>query len=212
MDAIVSLPILQELLLVIMFLAILVEIKTGGMGAGILLGLVAAAVFWGTQYTEGLVDLFPIAMFLGGVLCLIIEILMPTIGLLAGVGIALMLYSVVLAMGGDLNAVYAILISLVIAIGLFALVVKKLPSSTLWERFTLKNRSQTSAGFTSAADHSALLGKTGVVLTKLRPSGSIEVEGKPVDVVSEGEFLDKGVKVKVVEVEGSRIVVRRCED
>lgn len=212
MDAIVSLPILQELLLVIMFLAILVEIKTGGMGAGILLGLVAAAVFWGTQYTEGLVDLFPIAMFLGGVLCLIIEILMPTIGLLAGVGIALMLYSVVLAMGGDLNAVYAILISLVIAIGLFALVVKKLPSSTLWERFTLKNRSQTSAGFTSAADHSALLGKTGVVLTKLRPSGSIEVDGKPVDVVSEGEFLDKGVKVKVVEVEGSRIVVRRCED
>ena len=212
MDAIVSLPILQELLLVIMFLAILVEIKTGGMGAGVLLGLVAAAVFWGTQYTEGLVDLFPIAMFLGGVLCLIIEILMPTIGLLAGVGIALMLYSVVLAMGGDLNAVYAILISLVIAIGLFALVVKKLPSSTLWERFTLKNRSQTSAGFTSAADHSALLGKTGVVLTKLRPSGSIEVDGKPVDVVSEGEFLDKGVKVKVVEVEGSRIVVRRCED
>lgn len=212
MDALVNLPILQELLLIIMFLAIFVEIKTGGMGAGVLLGLVAAAVFWGTQYSEGLIDLYPIAMFLGGILCLIVELLLPTVGLLAGAGVALMLYSVVLAMGGDINALYAMLISLVIAIILFILIVKKLPSSKLWEKFTLKNRSKSSEGFVSAEDHSALLGRTGTVITKLRPSGSIDIDGKPVDVVSEGEFLDKGVKVKVVEVEGSRIVVRRLEE
>ena len=50
MDVAVNMPVLQMLLLVIMFLAIMVEIKTGGMGAGILLGLVAAGVFWGSQY------------------------------------------------------------------------------------------------------------------------------------------------------------------
>lgn len=61
---VVTIPVLQVLLLAIMFLAVLVEIKTGGMGAGVLLGLVASAVFWGSQYVRGLVDLYQIAMFL----------------------------------------------------------------------------------------------------------------------------------------------------
>lgn len=212
MEALLSLPVLQVLLLVIMFLSLLIEVKTGGMGAGVLIGLVAAAVFWGTQYTEGLVDLFPVGLFLGGILCLTIELLLPTIGLLAGVGVAMMLYSVVIALGGDWHALYAIFLALVISVGLFAMVVRRLPSSTLWDRFTLKSSTDTASGFISATDHSELLGKTGVVTTKLRPSGSVEIDGKPVDVVSEGEFLDKGVMVKVVEVEGSRIVVRRLED
>ena len=50
MELIVGMPLLQMLLLAIMFLAIFVEIKTGGMGGGVLLGLVAAGVFWGSQY------------------------------------------------------------------------------------------------------------------------------------------------------------------
>ena len=89
----VSIPVLQTLLLAIMFLAVFVEIKTGGMGAGILLGLVAAGVFWGSQYVKGLVDLYQIAIFLAGILCIIVEMLLPTVGLLAGVGVAAMLYS-----------------------------------------------------------------------------------------------------------------------
>ncbi len=45
MDMVVGMPVVQMLLLAIMFLAIMVEIKTGGLGAGILLGLVAAVSF-----------------------------------------------------------------------------------------------------------------------------------------------------------------------
>ena len=71
MDAVIDMPVLQMLLLVIMFLAIMVEIKTGGMGAGILLGLVAAGVFWGSQYVKGLVSLYQIAIFMGGIICII---------------------------------------------------------------------------------------------------------------------------------------------
>ena len=205
----VSIPVLQTLLLAIMFLAVFVEIKTGGMGAGILLGLVAAGVFWGSQYVKGLVDLYQIAIFLAGILCIIVEMLLPTVGLLAGVGVAAMLYSVVLGLGGDINALYAMLIAFTAAIVLFALIVKRLPSSRLWSHVVLKDQSRTNRGYVSSTPKDNLLGKTGEVLSELRPAGSALIDGVPVDVVSEGVFVAKGTAVRVVAVEGSRVVVRK---
>ncbi len=53
-----------------------------------------------------------------------------------------------------------------------------------------------------------LLNGTGVTLSPLRPSGMATIHGQRVDVITQGEFIERGVTVKVVEVEGSRIVVR----
>ena len=209
MDFSVSMPVLQMLLLAIMFLAVFVEIKTGGMGAGIMLGIVAAGVFWGSQYVKGLVDLSQIAVFLAGILCIIIEMLMPTVGLLAGAGVAAMLYSVVMTLGGDINAVYAMLVSFAMAVFIFALIVKKLPSSKLWNRLTLKDKSNTANGYVSAEPREELLGKRGIVVTELRPSGSALIVDKLVDVISEGAFLTKGEKIIVVAVNGNRVLVRK---
>ena len=52
------------------------------------------------------------------------------------------------------------------------------------------------------------LGDEGKAESSLRPSGKMTVRGQLVDVVTDGEFVDAGEKVKVVEVQGSRIVVR----
>ena len=208
--AIVTLPVVKMLLVAIMFLGLLVEIKTGGMGAGVLLGIVAAGVFWGSQYVEGAVSFYMIAVFLGGILCIIIEMLLPTVGLLAGVGVAALLYSVVLALGGDVDAILAMLGAGVLAVVVFALIVKKLPSSKLWNKFVLHDQSTSKRGFVSAAPRAELVGRTGVVMTELRPSGTAEIDGKPVDVVSEGAFLPKGTEIRVVAVEGARVVVRKA--
>ena len=207
--AIVTLPVVKMLLVAIMFLGLLVEIKTGGMGAGVLLGIVAAGVFWGSQYVEGAVSFYMVAVFLGGILCIIIEMLLPTVGLLAGVGVAAMLYSVVLALGGDVDAVIAMLGASVLAVIIFAMIVKKLPSSKLWAEFVLHDQSTSRRGFVSAQPRTELVGRTGVVTTELRPSGTAEIDGHPVDVVSEGAFLPKGTSVRVVTVEGARVVVRK---
>ncbi|MBR2214218.1 MAG: serine protease [Selenomonadaceae bacterium] len=209
MDFVVDMPILQVLLLTIFFFALFVEIKTGGLGVGVLLGLAAAGVFFGSQYIKGLVDLYQIGIFLGGILCIILEIIMPTVGLLAGLGIAAMLYSVVLALGGDINAVYAMTISLALSVALFALIVKRLPSSRLWQKFVLADKSTKERGYVAADSRENLVGKTGYVLTDLRPAGSAEIDAAPIDVVSEGAFISKGEKVTVVAVHGSRVVVRR---
>lgn len=206
-----GMPLLQVLLITIIFLSVLVEIKTGGMGAGILLGIVAAGVFFGSQYVKGLVSVFHIAVFLGGVLCIVVEMLMPTVGLLAGAGVAAMLYSMVLAMGGNISAVYAMLAAFVLAALIFALIVKKLPSSRLRKKIVLSDASTTDRGYVSTRTQAELIGRTGVVLTELRPSGTVQLDGVPVDVVSEGAFLPKGTVVRVTAVQGSRVVVRRVE-
>lgn len=204
-----AIPALQVLLLSILFLSVLVEIKTGGGGGGIFLGLIAAGVFWGSQYVQGNVDFYPIVLFLGGILCLIVEILTPTVGLLAGVGVAAMLYSIILGLGGDRYAFMLFWVSLTLAMLLFALIVKKLPSSRFWNKVVLHNRLVSQQGYVSAETKEDLLGKEGTVLTELRPSGSALIDGTPVDVVSEGTFIQKGEHVKVILANGARVVVRK---
>ena len=193
-----------------MFLALFVEIKTGGMGGGIMLGIVAAGVFWGSRYVEGLVDLYQIAIFLVGILCIIVEMLLPTVGLLAGVGVAALLYSLLLALGGDVDAMTALGAALILAVVIFVLIVKKLPSSRLWHKVVLHDRSTSQRGFVSAETRRELIGREGTVLTELRPAGSVQLGEQVVDVVSEGAFVAKGERVKVIAVNGARVVVRRC--
>ena len=210
MNFIVDNGVLQVLLIAVMFLSIMVEIKTGGLGVGVLLGIVAAAVFWGSQYTHGLVELYHIAVFLAGVLMIIVEILLPTVGLLAGLGVAAMLYSIVLALGGDIGALAALGIALVISVVLFLLIVSRLPSSKLWNKIVLQKSSRTEEGYVSAAERSELVGKMGEVLTELRPSGTARIDGRPVDVISEGAYIQKGKQIVVLSVNGSRVVVREA--
>ena len=86
-----------------------------------------------------------------------------------------------------------------------------MPSSKLWKKIILTNTSSTEQGYVSSVDYSQYLNKEGIVLTELRPSGSVEIDGVPVDVVSEGKFISKGEKVRVVKIEGMRIIVRKVE-
>jgi len=64
-------------------------------------------------------------------------------------------------------------------------------------------------GFTSAKEeHKALIGKEGVALSTLRPSGKALIDGQRVDVVARGEMVEPNTRIRVVLVEGNRIVVQ----
>lgn len=73
----------------------------------------------------------------------------------------------------------------------------------------LGERQKNKNGYTSCKDKSELLGAIAVCSTDLRPAGTVTVEGEPVDVVTEGDFVTKGDIVKIISTEGSRVVVRR---
>lgn len=203
---------LKMMLLAIGFLGLIIEVKTGGLGAGALLGIIAAGVFFGREYIEGLVPLWHIGLFLGGVLCVAAEILMPTVGLLAGLGVAAMLISIVLSLGGNLDAVYVLSASLAIAALLFVLVAKRLPESRLLKKIVLDESTTSERGYVSAKTRTGLVGLIGTAETKLRPAGRAVFSGEAVDVVSDGDFIDKGAPVLVVSAQGSRVVVREVKD
>lgn len=207
----IGLPVVQVLLVAVVFLSLMVEIKTGGMGIGALVGLIGAGVFFGSQFVHGLVSLYEIAIFLGGVLFIVIELLTPGTGMFAGIGIVAVFYSFILALGGDENALYLLLVSFAIAIVIFALILKRLPSSKLWSKVILKDMSTSGKGYVSAEDYTWLLHKEGRTLTQLRPAGTALIEGRHVDVVSEGQYVESAVTVQVISVNGSRVVVRQLE-
>ena len=57
-----------------------------------------------------------------------------------------------------------------------------------------------------------MLGKVGVVITPLRPVGMCDFAGKRVECVAESGYVDKGKKVKVIDVESTQLTVRKIED
>ena len=58
----------------------------------------------------------------------------------------------------------------------------------------------------------ATLGQTGVVLSDLRPVGTVDFLGKRIECVAETGYISKDIKVKVIKVEGSQVTVRRVEE
>ena len=62
-------------------------------------------------------------------------------------------------------------------------------------------------GWTAPREDPDLVGQTGEVYSALRPAGNIIVDGRRIDAVSSGSFIDKGATVRVIEVEGHRVVV-----
>ena len=209
MDFVFGAQIVEVLLLAVIFLAVLMEIKTGGLGIGVLLGIVAAAVFFGSQYVKGLVSFFHIGIFMVGLICIGVEVLLPTVGLLGAVGVAALVYSFILSLGGDVQAVYALATAAVLALVIFLLIAKRLPDSKLWKKLVLSNATKTEDGYVSAVTDATLVGREAIVLSDVRPAGVVELDGRRVDVVSEGDYIVKGERVKIVAAEGSRVVVRK---
>ena len=82
-------------------------------------------------------------------------------------------------------------------------------SAGMLDELVLDERQQNRDGYTSVTDKSKFLGAIGVCVTDLRPAGTITVEGEPVDVVAEGSFVKQGSVVKVINVDGSRVLVRQ---
>ena len=149
-----------------------------------------------------------------GVGLLVVEAFMPGFGLPGISGIILQVVSVALtwvehgpvaALGATLSvlSVDAIAISL----ALHSATKGKLSKSKLILRDTESNE----AGYRSNEDMEVFLGKEGTTITVLRPTGMAEFDGVRLNVVSEGEFVQNGVKVRIVDVEGSRILVRTVE-
>ena len=79
----------------------------------------------------------------------------------------------------------------------------------MFDELILDERQQNRDGYTSVIDKSKFIGATGICVTDLRPADTINIDGEPLDVVTEGGFVNQGESVKVINVDGSRVLVRQ---
>jgi membrane-bound serine protease (ClpP class) len=87
------------------------------------------------------------------------------------------------------------------------------PHTPIAKRLTLAREFDAEEGFTSASsDLEEYVGKEGVAVTMLRPAGMALIEGKRINVVTDGEFIEKNAQVRVSEVEGGRVVVEQVTE
>ena len=157
------------------------------------------------------VNLPLLVCFLVGIGLLVLEAFMPGFGLPGISGIVMEIVAIALtwvnhgpvaALG--LTIIVLSLIAIAISMSLRSATKGRLSRS----KIILKERESNEAGYRSAEDMQVFLGKEGETTTVCRPTGMAEFDGVKLNVVSEGEFLPVGTRVRIVQVEGSRIVVR----
>lgn len=156
--------------------------------------------------------LIPIILcFLAGIGLVVLEVFLPGFGLPGITGIALLLGSVVLtwlSIGGMAALGAAVICLTVVAIAI-SLAMKSASKGRLANSdIVLKETESAEAGYNSISDMEVFLGHEGVTTTVLRPTGIADFDGVRLNVMTEGEFLDANIGVRIEKVEGARIVVR----
>lgn len=153
--------------------------------------------------------IIPIVLQLAAIGVIIAEFILPSFGILTVIALSLVAYSLFLAFTTLPNPVGIIfVVADVILVPVLVLVGLKLfEYSPANLRKTLG--SEASDGSSNQDDFQRLLQKNGTVITDLRPSGTILIEGKKYDAISSGDYIGKGATIVVVEVIGNKITVKK---
>ena len=147
-----------------------------------------------------------VALLAAGMLLIGAEIFVPgavigSLGALCLVAGAWMAFTISPALGGYVTAGVVLLVGITVVLW-----IKFFPRSPIGRSMTLSEDGKT---FKASDSHAALVGKDGVAQSDLRPAGYALIDGKRVDVITEGGLVPSGASIRVVRVEGNRIIVRK---
>ena len=151
-----------------------------------------------------------IALIVVGVFLLALEVfVIPGFGVSGILGIAALITGIFLVTDSLLEGVLFTGGALIVLGIITYLSFRSARTRRLWQKFSLTTRQTLKGGYVAPkVQYEAFLGRTGISLTQLRPAGTADFDGEYLDVVTEGGFIGPRTGVKVIAVEGTRIVVR----
>lgn len=216
-------PVVSSILMLMMLGGLYFELQTPGIGfPGIMAGI-GSLLFFAPLYIMGLAQSWEIVLFIMGVILIVIEIfVIPGFGLAGISGISLVIFSLGVSLIGNVGlqfpeigqisqAIWTMAITLILGVAMIASMVRYLPENIMFNTLVLSESTDRSRGYTGADTHDELLGSEGVTVTALRPSGTALLNDRRIDVVSDGDFIEKGARVKVVETANLKVVVRKLD-
>lgn len=218
-------PAVTVILVVIGFIGLILELKLPGTTVpGIVAAMCFLLVFWAWWANNQAVAALAGLLFLLGLVLILVEVfILPGFGMPGIVGILLMLTALTLItvdklpeqgsdwmrLGGKMATYLFALMGSTVGAFTIARYLPKMPGAN---RMMLAPESEREAKaptiMPGVAQAASLLGAIGVATTVLRPAGTVQFGEQFVDVVSDGGFIIPGTRVQVVEVEGTRIMVK----
>lgn len=231
-------PTVSGILFMIAMLGIYIELKTPGVVLPGIVALICFAIIFGSRYLTGLATWWEIAVFAIGIILLALEVfVIPGFGIAGVLGILfilLSLFAILVPNRPDelpwpkydfdnvqwqllTSGAWAFLLGFVgFAVTAYFLA-KFLPRTGPLKGLVLapaEKGPQMQIDLTAPPQKADKLkaGDTGFAITTLRPAGQGRFEHAVVDVVTEGDFIQKGQKIKIIQIQGNRVVVRQTND
>lgn len=223
-----SSPALAVLLLVIGFVGVYIELHSPGMGIGGFVAAIAFLLFFWSNFLNGTAEWLEVLLFLGGIFCVLLEVLvLPGLGIFGLGGGAMILASLVLATQTFVlprtetqmielrHSLTIVAAATLIVVGASIALRRYLPNAPVFSKLLLHPTPEEELidldTREALADFSHLIGQQGTATTNLMPAGKAEFDGQLIDVIADGLPIDRGAAVVVVKARGSRVVVRTAE-
>ena len=210
-------PVVASLLTTFGFLGILFELQSPGWGIPGFVGLACLILSLSASYIAQLATMSDMLFVLTGLALILLEVLViPGFGIAGLGGIGLMIYGLYLLLLPDVpvgeevlgQAMDGFLIGIVGAIIGLVLLAKLMIKTKFWEQLTAPDTQKKEEGYSNTPGWESLQGETGIADTDLHPSGWVRVKDQRIFVVSEGEFIEEGKEIKILSVDGNRVLVR----
>lgn len=219
-------PILRGLLILVILAGLYFEMQTPGIGFPLGIAITAAVLYFAPLYIDGLAANWEILVFIIGVLLIGVEIfILPGFGVAGISGIILAITGLTLSLldnvifdftnvdgSAFITALLTVFIGMFAGIALSIYLSQKLLSQTSgpFSKIALFTSQDVSQGYIGVdPENKALIGKTGVAATVLRPSGKIMVDSELYDARSLDGFINKDEPIKVVDYSSGQLNVRK---
>jgi membrane-bound serine protease (ClpP class) len=200
-------PIISGILLTIGMLGLLAEMQTMHGIAGAI-GIGSLALFFGAHIYSGFSNGFVVVLAVAGIIGILWELhVVPGHGVPGILGAVCLVLAVFFAFGLQFFfvAIETLATAIVLTVICFSLMVRAVPQNAWAKRLALA--AAQGPDYVTSSDFSDLRGKEGIAISFLRPAGIAEIQGRRVDVLTQGDFIAQGTPVRVTRVEGSRIFV-----
>ena len=216
-------PVVSGLLIMLIVGGIYFELQTPGVGFPLAVAILGAVLYFAPHYIEGLAEHYEIIIFIVGLVLIGLEIfVIPGFGIAGISGILLVIIGLTVAMI-DNNIFRDVRpFSWVVILKPLAIVTLSILSGAVTS-IIFSRRLLTSPAFPSLALNSSLtmeegyvgidkrqketIGKTGIAITVLRPSGRVKIGEDIFDAVSEDGFINKNEEIKVIRDEAGQVYV-----
>lgn len=211
-------PVVASLLTTFGFLGILFELQSPGWGIPGIVGITCLILSLSASYIAQLATISDMLLIIAGFSLIMLEaFVIPGFGVVGISGIGIVVYGLYLLLipnvpvGEEVlsNANDGFMIGLLGAVIGIYLLLKLMVKTKFWKQLTAPGSQKKEDGYTNSFGWESLIDKIGEADTDLHPSGWVIVESKRFFMISEGDFIEKGSNVKILSVDGNRILVRK---